>query len=524
MTPPPVRPPATSPAATPVLEVHNLSKQFGGEQALDGVDLTVLPGEVHGLLGENGSGKSTLIKVLAGYHAPDEGAEVRVNGTAVDLPLKPGEFRSLGMSFVHQDLALIQSLSVAENLRVGELTYQRTKIISWRRQAARARKIFARYSVKIDPTARVADLRATDRALLAIVRAMEGLEARESDAAALLILDEPSVFLPREGVLRLFDLVRAVRDSGSGVLFVSHNLEEVKEITDRLTVLRDGRAVGVRTTSETTETDLVELIIGRKLAPSSGPARDVDEGQIAVSVEDLAGGLVRDIRFDVRRGEILGLAGLAGSGFEDVPYLLFGARPARKGRLRIGENSYDLQSMSTVEAVKVGIALVPADRARDGSASTLTVGDNVMLQTMHEHRRGVVLNRRSMAHAAGEVLEQFDVRPSEPRMPYRALSGGNQQKALLAKWLQRKPRVLLLHEPVQGVDIGARHQIFKLIQRAAREGMTVICASSDYEQLAQTCDRVLIIGRGRIVNELEGDEVTKHRITEQCYHSTRLAA
>ncbi|HEY2717760.1 MAG TPA: sugar ABC transporter ATP-binding protein [Solirubrobacterales bacterium] len=507
----------------PVLEITGLSKKFAGQYALEDVALDVAAGEVHGLLGENGSGKSTLIKILAGFHAPEPGAAVKVNGSAVELPIKPDQFRALGMSFVHQDLALIPSLSVTENLSVGELSTQGRKLVSWRHERARAATVLERYGVEIDPAARVGDLRSTDRALLAIVRAMEGLGRREGEPA-LLVLDEPTVFLPREGVLRLFELVRTVCESGSGVLFVSHDLDEVKHITDRVTVLRDGRAIDTRPTAETSENELVELIIGRKLVIDTAAAAKGVETEVGLEVEKVSGGLVRDVSFTVRRGEILGLAGLAGSGFEDILYLLFGARQARAGTMRLEGRSVDLTAMTPAVAVEQGLALVPADRARDGSAPTLTVGDNVMLQTMDRYQRSMRLNRRAMAGKAGTVLEEFDVRPSDPRAVYRSLSGGNQQKALLAKWLQSQPRLLLLHEPVQGVDIGARHQIFQLMHAAAAEGMMVVCASSDYEELAITCDRVLVVGRGRITEELSGDDVNKHRIAERCYQSTSLAA
>ena len=259
-------PPARS--GVPVVELRNLSKTFGGSQALKGVDLTILPGEVHGLLGENGSGKSTLIKILNGFHAPDPGASLTVSGVEVSLPLAPGQFRELGLSFVHQDLGLVLELTVLENLRVGELIASRAHWISWRRERARARELFARYNVDLDPRKLVNELTPTERALLAIVRAVE--EIRETqrshgDERGLLILDEPTVFLPQEGTERLFQIVRDIVKSGdASVLFVSHDLDEVLQVTDRVTVLRDGSLQGTVDTKTTSEAQLVEMIIGRR--------------------------------------------------------------------------------------------------------------------------------------------------------------------------------------------------------------------------------------------------------------------
>jgi len=505
-------------AAAPRVEIRGLSKSFGGTRALRGVDLTVLPGEVHGLLGENGSGKSTLIKVLAGFHDPDAG-ELRVDGEPVPLPLAPGQFRKLGMSFVHQDLGLVESLTVLENLRVAELAVPSSRLrISWRRERARARETFERYGLRLDPTATVAALKPVERALLAIVRALEEIRA-VGRGHGLLVLDEPTVFLPREGVDRLFSLVRSAAAAGASILFVSHDLDEVREITDRVTVLRDGAVVSTVGTADTSETAFVEMIIGRQLAALTEPVHaDLSARKLAVSVRGLSGATVRDVSFDIHAGEILGLAGLIGSGFEEVPYLLYGARPARAGRLEVDGDAFDLTGMTPTRANQARLALIPADRKTDGSVATLPVGENVALSVLDRYFNGVALQRRRMAQETRTLLDSFDVRPSDPTLPYGALSGGNQQKALLAKWFQTSPRLLLLDEPTQGVDVGARAQIFELLRAAAAEhGMEIVCASSDYEQLALLCDRVIVFGRGRIWRELSGDEITKERIIEQSY-------
>jgi ribose transport system ATP-binding protein len=505
-------------SAPPRLDVRRLSKSFGGTRALREVDLSVLPGEVHGLLGENGSGKSTLIKVLAGFHDPDEG-ELLIDGEPVRLPLPPGQFRELGMSFVHQDLGLVEELSVLENLRVADIAASRSRWrIPWRRERRRARETFGRYGVRIDPSALVGELKPVERALLAIVRALEEIRA-VGRGHGLLVLDEPTVFLPREGVERLFALVRDAAAAGASILFVSHDLDEVREITDRVTVLRDGALVGTGDTRSTSETTFVEMIIGRQLAalPDVEHA-DLTGQQVGVSVKGLTGWNVAGVSFDMHEGEIVGLTGLLGSGFEEVPYLLYGARPARAGRLLLDGRMLDLTRLTPTAATRAGVALIPADRKTDGSVGSLPVGENMALAVLDRYFNGVALERRRMRRETATVMGTFDVRPNDPALPYGALSGGNQQKALLAKWFQTEPRLLLLDEPTQGVDVGARQQIFELVRAAVQErGMLVLCASSDYEQLSLLCDRVVVFGRGRVWRELVGGDVAKERIIEQSY-------
>jgi ribose transport system ATP-binding protein len=498
--------------------VRGVSKSFGGVRALDGVDLTIVPGEVHGLLGENGSGKSTLIKILAGFHAPDAG-RLAIHGHEVPLPLPPGRFRELGISFVHQDLALIPSLTVLDNLRAGMIARAGLRpYVSWRGERRRAREVFARYGIRIDPGATVANLRPVDRALLAIVRALEEMR-EEHDEPGLLVLDEPTVFLPRVEVDHLFTLVREIAAGGGSVLFVSHDLDEVHEITDRVTVLRDGYVVGTVVTAEAGEGQLVEMIVGRRLAVFTSEHHDLTSETAAAAVRNLTGVGVLDVSFDLHAGEVLGITGLAGSGFESVPYLLFGAWPATRGRLVMDGASNDVAGMTPHRALRMGTALIPADRQRDGAVGSLTITDNVTLPQLDRYRRGMTLRRGDMRRRTGALMREYDVRPAEPGYDYGSLSGGNQQKALLAKWLQTSPRLILFHEPTQGVDVGARQQIFATIRDAAAGGACVLVASSDYEQLAAICDRVLVMGRGRVTRQLVGGEVTKDRITEQCYAS-----
>jgi ribose transport system ATP-binding protein len=508
-----------------VLEFTGLSKSFGGAQALDSVDLVVQPGEVHGLLGQNGSGKSTLLKVLSGFHQPEAGA-LAMRGQAVGLPLAAGAYRELGMAFVHQDLGLVPELSVCENLMVARLGAGVQRRVRWRAEHARAADALARHGlVDIDTRQPVADLSQMQRALLAIVRAVEDLRAAAHEQP-LLILDEPTAFLPRAGIEQLFALVRGLVREGASVLFVTHDLDEVTEICDRVTVLRDGRVAGTAVVAETTADGLVELIIGRRLAGLAQrvapPA--VHGGAPRLRVSGLRGRYVDGIDLDIRPGEVLGVTGLLGSGFEEVPHLIFGSRPAT-GELSLdGAEPLDLARMHPGRAMALGIGLVPSDRPEDGAVGALSVTDNVTMTSLDHHAARGVLSRKAMRASAHELGERFAVAPNDPALPLGALSGGNQQKVVMAKWLQRDPRVLLLDQPTQGVDVQARRQLFDAIGGAAGRDVAVLCASADYEELAALCDRLLVVARGRVVRTLEGAEVTKEQIAEHVLTSTTLGA
>jgi ribose transport system ATP-binding protein len=513
-------------SSDPLLQVEGLSKGFGGAQALAGAELTVMPGEVHGLLGENGSGKSTLIKVLAGVHAPESG-RLRLSGRDVALPLRPGDGRRLGLSFVHQELGLIDSLSVLDNMRIADFAVGgrgRRWYIPWRRERRALADTFERYGLAVRPEAPVATLPPLERALIAIVRAVEGLPRdAEGRPRGLLVLDEPTVFLPRDEVETLFGLVRTIAAAGGSVLFVSHDLDEVREITDRVTVLRDGRTVGSAETRATSPERLVEMIIGHRLASLAAGAKRTPSGERSVSIEGLRGPGVNGVSFGLDGGEVLGLTGLLGSGFEATPYLLFDDVAGVEGTLRIGERAYEIGALTPHRALEAGIALLPGDRREAGVAS-LTLSDNLMLPVLDDYERGGVLRRGEMRRQTLSLLRDCDVRPLDPAAKLQALSGGNQQKALLGKWIGGELRLMLVHEPTQGVDVGAREQITGLLRERAAAGMPIVCAGSDYEQLALLCDRVLVFGNGEVVEELSGPQVTKERITDSCLRSVSAGA
>ena len=500
-----------------LLAIRNLSKTFGGVRALDHVDLTVAPGEIHGLLGTNGSGKSTLIKVLAGVHDPDPGARLTLKGREVELPLHAGEFRKLGLSFVHQNLGLIPSLSVLENLRMSAILDGAAHGIDWRAERRAARETIQRFDLAFDLDRRVEEVSSVDRALLAIARAFEDLKG--GGGGGILLLDEPTPFLPAAGVRKLFGLMRSIVADGYSAIFISHDVDEVLEITDQVTVLRDGRVAGTRVTRGAGRDEIVELILGRRIeiaAPpraSAGPARP-----LRLRLKDVRGGALQGVDLDVGAGEIVGLTGLIGSGYADLAAFVFGARQAQAGRMDFdGAGDIDLARQNPHASIACGFAFVPADRPRAGGAGRLSVADNMMLPSLDQFFDKGFLRRGRLFQRARELGSRFDVKPNRPDLNFDALSGGNAQKVVIARWLSRSPRLLLLDEPTQGVDVGTRQQIFRALRDEAGKGMSVIVASTDDDQLAAICDRVVIFRRGRVQEVLSAPGLTKDAIANACY-------
>ncbi len=508
---------------TPALCITNLSKRFGGALALDRVALSVRRGEVHGLLGSNGSGKSTLIKVLSGFHTPEPGAEVRLFGHLAPLPIPGPRVRAMGLAFVHQHLGLIPSLSVTENLRLGQLATAQNWRIDWAAEHAAAAQVFARYDLALDPRAEAGTLSPVAQALLAITRAVEDLRIA-SDEPGVLVLDEPTPFLPRAGVEQLFALVRACVAEGASVIFVSHDVDEVREITDRATILRDGQLIDTVETAQTSHGAFVERIIGRSLTAYGGEAKRRPDAPPLVEVAALAAPGLGPLSLSLAPGEILGLTGLIGAGYDAVPAALYGARPATGGQMRLAGESLSLPGTTPEGSLQRGIVYLPADRLGAAGVGSLPVSDNVALPVLSRLKRAFGLLNADIRDHAARLGAQSGVTPNAPALPLSALSGGNAQKALLSKWLQIAPRLMLLDEPTQGVDVGARQAIWEALDRAAQGGAAILIGSTDYEQLARLCHRVLVMARGQIVGELTGSALTKEAIAEACFRSTTLSA
>jgi ribose transport system ATP-binding protein len=506
---------------TPRLALLELSKSFGAARVLSDVSISVAPGEIHGLVGENGSGKSTLVKILSGYHAPDPGASLLIDGLPVDLPVRPAAVRRFGLSVVHQDLGLIDAFSVVENMRVGLFQVGRlSRAIRWRHERELARASLSSLGAEIDPNDRVGELSQAQRAEVAIARALQHHEP----GRGVIMFDESTRALPPEPRRHFHSLLRDIVARGGSVLLVSHQLEEVLEHTHRVTVLRDGRVVaGGVSTSELSEHELIRLMLGHELRRDPHPRRAAPTTAApAARIENVSGGVIAGASLAVGAGEVVGLTGLLGSGFEELPYLLAGARRARSGTLSVADETIDLVRASVRRLLAAGVALVPERRDSDGLAFTETVLDNVTLPRVRARSRGPVLTRSWQQEEVARVVRELAVRPPDPRMLVGHLSGGNQQKVLLGKWLCGTPKLLLLHEPTQGVDVGARADLEQAIGRAAEGGAGVLLASLDASELACLCDRVIVVRDGSLTTELSG-ALSPERIIDAVYGNGRTA-
>jgi ribose transport system ATP-binding protein len=516
-----IRPSAVGSVPPPILRATAWSKKYGERLVLDNVDLVVQPGEVHALVGQNGSGKSTLIKTLAGYHAPEPGALLQVNGIDVELPISPGTAKHLAVAFVHQDLALSESATVMENLCAGRYARRSLAPISWRKQRAKVVAMLRDAGLEgVGPDTPLAALEPVDRSLLAIARATSDLRHAER---GLLVLDEPTAYLPRDGVDRLFAAIRATAARGFGVLFVSHDLEEVGVISDRVTVLRDGHAIGTYDTASLTPDSLAELILGFQL-DQLYPASHVEPREVVARVSELSGGTLAGLSFEARAGEIVGFTGLLGSGHDVLPHLLVGMTRPTGGQLEVNGHRISARRMTPYLAARWGVAVVPANRARDGLVGVATATENVTLSTLRKHFRSGLLRRRAETRHVGVLAKAFEVRPANPRLNAQYFSGGNQQKLVLARCLESKPSVLVLHEPTQGVDVGTRQLLLGMFSDVAQQGAAVLVCSTEYQDLAHLCDRVFVLNRGQVIAELRGADLTHDRILELCYGPSRRNA
>jgi ribose transport system ATP-binding protein len=487
-------------AGTPLLTVRGLSKTFGSARALDRVDLDLRAGEIHALVGQNGCGKSTLIKVLAGFHQADPGTRISLGGAEIDLS-STADSRHAGFRFVHQDLGLVGTLSTVENLMLGrDLATARGGRIRWEAERRDVVRRMDALGYHFDVLRPVAELGAAERTGVAIARALWDWES-----ARVLVVDEPTASLPREEVATLFAALARVRAEGLGVIYVSHRLDEIFAIGDRVTVLRDGRRVGTWDVSDIDQEQLVSAMIGaEELRPPHRRAAG-STSEVALSVSGLRGTVVDDVDLDVRRGEVVGIAGLTGSGREEILPLIFGASP-RAGLVLLDGRPVPTRPRG---AMRAGLALVPADRRGKGAVLESTLRENLSLTDLGRFTTRLGRVRRTVETTEAEGwITRLDVRPARSDAIFGLLSGGNQQKIVLAKWLRRRPRVLLLDEPSQGVDVGAKAVIHALAREVAEEGASVVIASSDDAELCDTCDRVLVMRDGQFVGEVAGDRLT----------------
>ncbi len=504
----------SNPGPFPVLDIISLSKTYPGQVALADAALRLMPGEVHALVGQNGSGKSTLIKLLGGYVKADHGAKVVFGGTPVDLWSLDRETRRR-IRIVHQDLGLVPSLSTVENLGLGR-GYDTSFAgrIRWRAEVRRSQDLLLAFGLAPDVRRPVALLSAAERAAVAIVRALQDWDFEQP---GLLVLDEPTASLNRGEVDALFREVRRLAERGAAVLFVSHMLDEVLQLADRVTVLRDGNVVAAgEPVKGMDERRLVELIVGRSVTDLY-PGTDHIVGKPVLEAEMVFGISLRGVSLKVHEREVLGVAGLVGSGREEIASSLFGATPRFVGKVMVDKRKV---FCTPRDSIRAGIGYVPADRKAVGLDVQERLHEHIPLPRLGPLQGRVRLRHRAARAEAAEWAQRLDVQPLKLDRKMEKFSGGNQQKAVLARWLRTAPRVLLLDEPTQGVDVGAKASIYRQVRDAAAEGMAVLVASSDAEELVHLCDRVLVFRSGTVAIELRGNTLNEERLVAETLGAT----
>jgi ribose transport system ATP-binding protein len=525
-------------ATTPLVSIRGLSKSYPGVVALSNADIDVAAGEILGLVGKNGAGKSTLIKILAGAEHADSG-EVRIDDVPVPDRYDPRTAHRLGLAFMHQELGNVSDLTVAENVALGARYPRRAGIlVSWKALNERVSEVMQELDVRVDPRRFVADLSNVEQRIVMIARALY-------HRARLLVLDEPSASLTEREVMHLHDVVRHLKASGRSVVYVTHRLREVVALTDRVVVMQDGAVVLERPTAQLDEKTLVSVIAGHPSreggspdAPSAIPASittwaaaaSADAGSasavartsrrqaVLMRVCDLAPpGADDGVSFDLSAGEILGFAGLVGSGRTELVRLLFGADRVGGGTIEIGGRRAHIRSPR--DAVAAGLALLPEDRRHEGLVLSFSVSKNITLASLRRHRwRGLPFPRSSSERSASvAMIERLAIATPGPEREVRLLSGGNQQKVVLAKWLDQASRIMIFDEPTQGIDVHAKEEIFALIREAAAEGRGTIVISSDFAELVLLCSRVIVLQEGQVSGVLEGEQITEGAIVRMAY-------
>ncbi len=478
---------------------------FGGQEVVKGVDIELHAGEVHAIVGENGAGKSTVAKLIAGVHQPTAG-EIRLNGKAVHLE-NPRQAIHLGIALIHQEPLTFPDLDVAENIFVGHQPIRNPLSgIDWNSMRRSAKAILDELGVSIDPKARVSDLSVADQQMVELACAL-------SHDAKVLLMDETTASLTPKEVAELFGIVRRLKSQGKAIAFVSHHLDEIFEIADRITVMRDGEKVGELIPSQTTIDELIRLMVGRSVDASVKTHQTVIDAPPLLKVENLTRtGQFRNVSFEVRPGEIVGLAGLVGAGRTEVCRTIFGIDQPSSGSIQIDGKKISVRKPT--DAMELGVAFVPEDRQHEGLLMPMSIEHNATLAILSKLAKFGWVDRKRENKLAREFAEKLQTAFRNVSQPVRELSGGNQQKIVLAKWLLTEPRLLILDEPTRGVDVGAKDEVHRLILQLVDQGLALLVVSSDLPELLALCDRVIVMHEGSVIQELNRDEATPERVMQ----------
>ncbi|WP_335992202.1 sugar ABC transporter ATP-binding protein [Glycomyces sp. MUSA5-2] len=498
----------------PLLSLEGISKGFPGVRALSDVHLDLRAGEVHAVVGENGAGKSTLMKLLAGIHQKDTGV-IRVDGREVDID-SPKAAQDLGISIIHQEFSLMPDLTIAENIYIGrEPRTGLGLLVDDRRLNRQTAELFIRLGIELDPRTKVADLLVAQQQVVEIAKAL-------SFDARILIMDEPTAALTESETANLFRLIRGMRDEGTGVIYISHRLNELKEISDRITVLRDGEYVDTLPTADADLRHVIALMVGRNIPADAGPVRrTAEERPVVLEVRGLGSkGLLDDVGFDLREGEILGFAGLVGAGRTEVARILCGADRAERGTILVRGRPVKIRTPA--DAARLRIGYLSEDRKRFGLMLDQDVGFNILASSLSEHANPLGLVRDAEARRTAErYVESLRIRTPSIRTPVRSLSGGNQQKVILARWLAKDCDVLIFDEPTRGIDVGAKEEIYALLDQLAAEGKSIIMISSELPEVLRMAHRIAVMCEGRITGVLDATEADQRTVMD---YATRAGA
>ena len=485
---------------TPLVEIRNLCKSFAGVRALQDIQFQLLPGEVHALMGENGAGKSTLMKVLAGVYPRDAG-EILVDGRAVEIE-SPRAAQALGIGIVHQELNLMNHLSAAQNIFIGREPHGRFGWLDEAALNAKAEQLFQRLNLKLDPRTPVGELTVARQQMVEIAKAL-------SFDSRVLIMDEPTAALNNQEVADLFRIIRQLQAEGVGIVYISHKMGELQQIADRVTVMRDGQYIATAPMATTSVDSIIGMMVGRQLDAFTKHLPDTTRNEVLLQVRGLnRGRAVRDVSFELRAGEILGFAGLMGAGRTEVARAIFGADPLDSGEIRVRGKPVTIRSPQ--QAVALGIGYLSEDRKHFGLATGLDVATNIALASMGQFSSAAGwVDDATLRQTAEQHVRQLGIKTPSVEQPVRLLSGGNQQKIVIAKWLQRDCDILFFDEPTRGIDVGAKAEIYKLLNQLAAQGKAIVVISSELPEVLRLAHRVLVMCEGRITGELSAEQATQ---------------